>query len=106
MDFNQFESIARVMYIEKLKRFDYLDTLPTNISDFIIDDCYSNSLNTVIDTILATVMPIEHYDCLMWFLYDWKVGYSVIMDDGTKYIINNIDDYISFKQETWTTPNQ
>lgn len=80
---------------EKFKNY------PQNYRTFVWDDEWVEDTINMLDFILKKMFP-EHWDCLEWFMYDWKPGFSAIMgEDGKEYVINNVEDYLKFKEETW-----
>lgn len=79
--------------------YDGLNKYPNNYSAFLFDDDYFNDTLMLNSYLLEKLLGSE-YDCVSWFLWDWKPGYTVT-HNKIEYVIMNIDDYLQFKQKTW-----
>lgn len=98
MTFEEFKQIVLRLNANRIY-YDGLNKYPSTYSTLIVSDEYVNDTAMVNNFLLQLLLP-DHYNCLTWFLWDWKPGFSVI-DNGIEYVIHNIDDYLKFKQETW-----
>lgn len=103
MEFKQFKRIATTLYNNKVKREKYLSKYPSNYREMIITEQYVESFIWE-STFLFNEVFGEHYthhgECLEWFLYEWKPGYSIV-DDGVETVINSFDEYLNYKESTW-----
>lgn len=88
------ETIFRKLYASKVKREQYLDTVPKDIQAAIFDNEYINSTYIDYEMLLQKVFD-EHYEAIAWFLYEWKPGFFAVGDVE----INNIDQYIEFMKK-------
>lgn len=98
MTFEEFKIIFNRLLVNK-RYYEELDEYPSTYSTLIVDDAYVNDLALLNEFLLRRVFP-NHYECVMWFLWEWRPGYSV-KQDGLEYIINNVEDYLAFKEQTW-----
>lgn len=87
------ETIFRELYTSKVKREQYLESVPKDLQAAIYDNCYVNSTFIDYEMLLENVF-VEHYEAIAWFLYEWNPGYKV--DDIE---INDIDQYIEFMKK-------
>lgn len=100
MKFETFKTIATYMYNSKKLMDDYLDKYPSDYQLLIIDNDYANTMYTQCDFLLKQLLDKFNYECLMWFLHEWKLGFS-IKENNIEYILNNFDDYLKYKEQTW-----
>ena len=91
------EVVQRIAKNKEL--YNTLDNYPMTYSTLIVEDDYVNDSLMLNDFLLERLFP-DHYDCLCWFLWDWIPGASVLLD-GKEFVINNVDDYLKFKEDTW-----
>ena len=98
MTFEEFEKIVLRLYENKIY-YEKMCNYPRNYSDFILEDDFVND-TLMLNSFLLDKLLGSHSECVSWFLWDWKSGYS-ITHDGSEYVIMNIDDYLQFKKETW-----
>ena len=84
MKFEEFKIIFDRLL--KNKQFhEELDQYPSTYSVLIADDSYVNDLALLNDFLLEKLLP-EHFYCVMWFLWEWRPGYT-ITQDGREYVI-------------------
>ena len=98
-DFALFENITRRFYENNLLYKKMSEQYPYTYSTLILEDEFVDDSLKFIDILINTLFP-NHYECLMWFMYDWKPGYDAEVD-GKIYVINDLEDYLKFKKETW-----
>lgn len=83
-----------------------LNDYPENYATCILEDPYVEKLQKFYENILETVLPEHHCECLFWFMYEWKPGLEITTyeQDGSEkvYIINDVNDYLAFKEKTWS----
>lgn len=92
------EGIFRKIVELHEKREAYFNTIPPDLREFVYDNQYANLLCMENDVLLEQVFG-EHFEDVMWFLYEWKAGYTVGVD-GTETVINSLDEFI-----TWLKAN-
>ena len=97
-DFELFKEVA-LRLVENKKWYRKLDNYPMTYSTLIVEDDYVNDTLMLNDFLLEKLFP-DHYERLCWFIWDWIHGASVLVN-GKEYVINNVDDYLKFKEETW-----
>ena len=97
-DFELFKEVVHRL-VENKKLYNTLDNYPMTYSTLIVEDDYVNDTLMLNDFLLERLFP-EHYDCLSWFMWDWIPGASVLVNEK-EYIINDLEDYLKFKEETW-----
>ena len=85
--------------VENKKLYNTLDNYPMTYSTLIVEDDYVNDSLMLNDFLLEKLFP-DHYECLSWFMWDWIPGASVLIN-GKEYIINDLEDYLRFKEDTW-----
>lgn len=72
----------------------WLNTIPTEIRESFYENPYVNSILMEHDTLLKFTLG-DLCDDVFWFLYDWKPGFHITVDDR-QYIINDLNDYITY----------
>lgn len=88
------EQIFRQLYDNQVKRDAYIDSVPSDLSAFVYDNEYVNSLDADRSVLMDEVFG-EHVEAIYWFLYEWKPGAEVGFDGHTE-AIQDIDQYISW----------
>jgi hypothetical protein len=77
----------------------YLAKLPREFQELLFENEYANLQDTQRDQLMRTLFA-EHYEDVMWFLYEFTAGKStgphVISQDGTKYTFRNDNDYYTY----------
>lgn len=104
-DVEVFERLIRLAYEERVKYKELLkDKYPSNYTIMILEDEYVNHLceysDKLFNELLTSLFSVDHMECASWFLWDWIPGCKII-DNGIHYIINDLDDYLKYKKETW-----
>jgi len=77
----------------------YIDSIPRDIVSAFFDNEYVNNIVTSLDNTLEILLGVDLFDEYAWFVWDWKPGYSIEIQDH-KYIINNIDDFMKYLVDT------
>lgn len=72
----------------------WLQTIPSEIRSPFYENPYTNNILMGHDTLLNFALG-DLTDDVMWFLYDWRPGFSIKVDEK-EYIINDLDDYIQY----------
>ena len=99
-DFELFKEVV-LRYKQNDLKYEEFQTYPQNYRICILEDEFVEDTLKLTDFLLEKLFP-EHWDCLHWFIYAWRPGFSAIMgEDGKEYVINNVEDYLKFKEETW-----
>jgi hypothetical protein len=83
----------------KKDNIEYIDSIPKDIASVFFDNVYVNNIATSLDNTLETLLGVELFDEYTWFVWDWKPGYTIEIQDH-KYIINNIDDFMKYLVDT------
>jgi hypothetical protein len=82
-------------YIQADKQGDiFLESINPQIVSAFYDNDYVNSLHRKNDLALKMAFG-SLYDEICWFLYDWKPGFEIQVND-VAYIINDVNDYIKY----------
>lgn len=97
--FEKFEKVVRLLYDSKIAYDKLVDEMPGAYSSIIIEDDYVGQLLHTNDRIIELMYP-EHAECLGWFLWEWRPGYTIGVD-GTDHIIADLDGYLTYKKEFW-----
>ena len=77
----------------------YIESIPKDIASAFIDNEYVNNIATSLDNTLEILLGVDLFDEYAWFVWDWKPGYTIEIQDH-KYIINNIDDFMKYLVDT------
>jgi len=77
----------------------YIESIPKDIASAFFDNEYVNNIATSLDNTLEILLGVDLFDEYAWFVWDWKPGYSIEIQDH-KYIINNIDDFMKYLVDT------
>lgn len=84
------------------KREAYFNSIPADLRSIVFDNEYANSLYKE-NEILMEQMFGEHYEDVMWYLYEWKTNYwmgGIVSVNGVETKINNLDEYIDWLKRT------
>jgi len=77
----------------------YIDSLPSEFRELILDNKYVNSHIQNVDTLMSELFG-DMYEDVNWFLYEFKAGSSTgphcIHPDGTVYTYKSNDDYYEY----------
>ena len=79
----------------KEKNIKYIDSIPRDIGDAFFDNEYVTNIGTALDVTLESLLGVDLYNEYAWFMWDWKPGYIIEINEH-KYIINNIDDFMAY----------
>lgn len=84
-------------YRQDMERGDkWIYALPIDISAAFFDNKYIDSLYAR-ESLSMQMLFGDLYEDISWFLYEWKPEHGEItMSDGTKYNIQNLDDYMAY----------
>lgn len=77
----------------------YIESIPKDIASAFFDNEYVNNIAITAENTLVTLLGSNLYDEYTWFVWDWKPGYTIEIQDH-KYIINNIDDFMKYLVDT------
>lgn len=102
MFLEDFDRITEELKNSLFNRNEYLDTLPQNFSEIIIDNDYVEHLSMDYNMLIEELFDdmTEH---VYWYLYEWKSGF-VIEDNNVKYIINNHEDFVEATKQIYRLP--
>jgi hypothetical protein len=73
---------------------EFIDKIPYSIAAPIFDNEYINEFHKINELLLKEYFGV-HADSISWFLYEWKPGYEVSMNDVTT-TINSLEEYIDW----------
>ena len=91
------EKVFRELYKNHTFRDAYLDELPDEFQNLIMDNAYSQSMWKDHYAMLDVVFG-EHKDAIEWFLYEWQPGYEVGANGKIEKIMD-IDQYIQWMKD-------
>jgi len=76
---------------------EYLNSLPTDLIVFVYDNVYANCTGLKVD-ILGKTLFGEHYETVMWYLYDFEASDSpqLWLADGTPVTLSCDEDFIRY----------
>jgi hypothetical protein len=77
----------------------YIDSIPKDIASAFSHNEYVNNIAITAENTLEILLGVDLFDEYAWFVWDWKPGYSIEIQDH-KYIINNIDDFMKYLVDT------
>lgn len=78
---------------------EYLRSIPTDIQKAFCENEYVNQLGIINDVLLQCVFGDLSGE-VYFFLYDWKEGFKIEVDDK-EYIINCLDDFFQYIHEIY-----
>ena len=103
-DFNTFERLLRLAYNNITTGEEILSKNPRNYNTMLFEDEYVDNLlqfkDQLFDELFNYMFSTHDMECANWFLWEWNPGYEIV-DNGKTIIINDIEDYLKFKKETW-----
>lgn len=91
------ERLFRELVDQSNTRDKYLESVPSDLFNSVIDNAYVNSITEERDMMLKMIFG-EHAEAVEWFLYEWQPGYEVSCN-GVTIAIHSIDAYIHWMQE-------
>lgn len=94
LTFEEFSNLLKYLAIMRKDAQAYLDLIPEDIAQTIFDNNYANMQDRIIVKLLKTILK-DYYEDVTWFLYDWKPGYTITVENTT-YVINSLDDYLNY----------
>jgi cobalamin-dependent methionine synthase I len=86
--------LFKQLVLENTARQEYIDRLPYDISAAFFDNQYVNSLSRTEELLIEKVFEDRAY-AVYWFLYEWKPGMEVGMQNVKKKI-DTVDQYIEW----------
>lgn len=91
-----FKNLVRLHISETEIRKAFLSRLPSSISFAVTQNEYVDSLDSTLTSTLKLLLKEELVKELEWFSYDWRAGFEIWNVAGTKYEINNLEDYFKY----------
>lgn len=79
----------------------YLESIPQDLQAVVFDNNYSNNLEDTLTNSLYTLLPEPVVDDILWFLYDWQVGFKITLAEGKTYVINSKKDFITYLKDRY-----
>ncbi len=76
----------------------YIDSMPPNIDQFILENRYTELDGQIIDKLARTLFG-EHYEDVAWFLYEQNERCNKIWYEDREYPINNIEEYLAYAKK-------
>lgn len=73
----------------------WLDSLPREISEAFFDNPHVDSLHRVNERLMREVFG-EAFEDAMYFLYEWRSGFSITEADGTHWKLETDEDYYKY----------
>lgn len=75
----------------------YLDSLPSDLSPYVMDNTYVNAVSMIGDKLLKRLFGTMYED-VSWFLYEFKPRETpqIWLADGTPITLNSDDDYYNY----------
>jgi pyruvate-formate lyase-activating enzyme len=104
MSYGQFVEIFTALYNETAVQNAFVDSLPSTIKEAFIDNEYTNSLAREKRLLLKHLFAQPIFEVIDYFLYDFKFGYKVIVDD-VEYKPSNFDEILNFFKEVYYANN-
>ena len=74
---------------------EWVESLNSDIRSAFYENKYVNSILMEIDVLLKLAVGNELIDDVEWFLYEWKPGFNIQIDDQT-HEINNLGDFMRY----------
>lgn len=96
--------IFKLMYTHYSVGSDFIDKIPTDISDSYFDNPYCNSLWKMIDILSEELFTYEEQQWIDWFLFEWHDNRDLYVTfDDVDYTFDTIDEFIDIliKEERW-----
>lgn len=106
MYLEDFREIVENVVSFKTIRDSYTDNLreeDSTLCDFVIENRYNESVFRENDYLLQKLLGIQLYEDLMWYIYDWKPGYDVVVENVT-YTIIDINSYMNYINNVYKLP--
>lgn len=91
------EQLFRELYKNEIDRDNYINSIPMDIRTSYFDNTFASNLLNEREHLLKIIFG-DFYDSVMWFIYEWRPGFEVGMNDVMTQI-HSIDQYISWMQE-------
>lgn len=88
------KSLLQYLLKSHKESHDWIESLPREIQSVFYENTYVNNILLDHDRLLKFAVG-DLYEDIQWFLYDWKPGYEIQVNE-TKYVIKTLDDYIDY----------
>lgn len=92
--------LLRVVRKLRLEADEYIDKVPNDLSIYIMDNTYANSLGIMIDRLLEAVFK-DMYEEVSWFLYEFtpKDTPQIWLADKTPITLLCDEDFYEYLKE-------
>lgn len=90
----ELKSLLQYLVKSHKESHDWLEQLPRDIQSAFYENTYVNNILLDQDRLLKFAVG-DLYEDIQWFLYDWKPGFEIQVNE-TEYIIETLDDYINY----------
>lgn len=105
MNYNDFEEAVTQLHEYKIKRDEYLDKIPSDISECILVNTYQSSTEYMLEAVMKVLFK-DYYQDLIWFLYECngrikrypngKDEPNVVCSNGKEYWIHDLASYLEY----------
>jgi len=100
MNFDTFKLIFTVLYNETSKQNDFIDSLPSSINMAFCDNPYTDSMATEKRLLLKHLFSKPILDDIDYFIYEFKLGYKVIVNEVV-YSPKNLEETLNYFKEIY-----
>lgn len=98
MNFDNFKSIFTVLYNETAKQNAFIDSLPRSINMAFCDNEYTESMATEKRVLLKHLFSKPIVDDIDYFIYEFKLGYKVVVNN-VEYSPKNLEEILNYFKE-------
>ena len=91
---SELRSLLHTLMELRRKEDEWVESLPGEIRSAFYENVYVNNILLEFDHLLKFAIG-DLYEDVQWFLYDWKPGYEIQVNE-TKHVIKTLDDYMRY----------
>lgn len=108
MNFDAFSKLVTALHVAKTADTTYLDSMPSQVGEFVATNSLSESLYVQLETVSAAAFG-DLWPDVQWFLQEWRPGFEIVCGVDTpavrSYAIGGLEDYLVYaKKELFPGP--
>lgn len=100
MTFDKFKELIAIIYNEKTRRDNYIDRIPREFSDLVVENIYSSSLGYLNDLLIDEIFG-EFAEDVDYFLYETsgdKTKPNIFIEDR-EYCVHDLESYFEYAKK-------
>lgn len=105
MNYNDFEEAVTQLHEYKIKRDEYFDKIPSDISECIFDNTYQSSTEYMLEAVMKVLFK-DFYQDVIWFLFECTDTIksnkddgdepNIVCSNGKEYWVHDLASYLEY----------